>query len=132
MRRRPRRRLLAVQAGQVRAAAVRPVDAGDGLRRRPRFIVVCQVTAGQPEEARYAILHIHASGGVSSLGAESPEAVRAKASAHLAYFARSCVVATLPFRCRPASDGAGWDATPPDEVKRALGEDLMRLYAQDG
>jgi hypothetical protein len=76
----------------------------------------------------FAIQFIHSGGGVSSISGATLELVRAKAQAKASFFARSCVVSTVPFACRPAVDGAGWDATLPMEVREELGE-LMRLYS---
>lgn len=71
----------------------------------------------------FSILSIHASGGVSSLGASTPDLVREKARSKSNYFARSCVVSTLPFE----HDG---DASMPADVRIEFGEDLLRLYSQ--
>lgn len=76
----------------------------------------------------YSIQFIHQSGGVSSVSGDTLEQVHARASMHAAYFARSCVIATLPFLCQRS--GVGWDATLPTAVKQELGEVLMRLYSQ--
>lgn len=77
----------------------------------------------------FAIQFIHSGGGVSSISGATPGLVCEKARARSAFFARSCVVSTMPFACRPAADGAGWDATLPEEFRLELGEPLMRLYS---
>lgn len=80
----------------------------------------------------FAILFIHERGGVISITGDTILAATRKALERSVWLQRVCVASTIPFACKPSSDGFGWDSTPSLEVVEYLGEELMKLYQSEG
>ena len=74
----------------------------------------------------FCITLIHRSGGHSSCTGDSPAAAKQRAMQKFSYYAGNCVFATMPYEFMT-------DASMPQDVREAIGEELVDLYVrQDG
>jgi hypothetical protein len=76
----------------------------------------------------FCITLIHRDGGHTSCTGLTAEDAKFSASSKLFYYAKSCIVATVPYE---VFDGEFGDASMPDDIAASLGEEIMRIYKSE-